>query len=306
MLAELESAHALELAKQTEEAARARLAVLLSSAPAVIYCRRASGDYEPTFVSDSITRLFGVTPQDYLANPYLWRDRVHPDDIARINAWVDRMFVRDDHTIEYRVRRDDGSYGWVNDEQRIIRDDQGEPVEIVGSWTDITARKEAEADSSAARSQLTLLLGAAPSVIYSFAASGDFAPTFVSDNIHSLFGYGSDEYLKNADFWRGHVHPDDLETIEDRAGAAVRDRSAFRRIPVPQEGRHLLLGQRRAASHSRSERRAARSCRVVEQYRRPQGRGAGSARRASRAGKGDRSGARGQRGQERVPRQYEP
>ena len=215
MLAELESAHALELAKQTEEAARARLAVLLSSAPAVIYCRRASGDYEPTFVSDSITRLFGVTPQDYLANPYLWRDRVHPDDIARINAWVDRMFERDDHSIEYRVRRDDGSYGWVNDEQRIIRNDQGEPVEIVGSWTDITARKEAEADSSAARSQLTLLLGAAPSVIYSFAASGDFAPTFVSDNIHSLFGYGSDEYLKNADFWRGHVHPDDLKTVED-------------------------------------------------------------------------------------------
>jgi PAS domain S-box-containing protein len=214
MLGELESAHALELAKQSEEAARARLAVLLSSAPAVIYCRRASGDYEPTFVSDSITRLFGVTPQDYLANPYLWRDRVHPDDIARINAWVDRIFERDDHTIEYRVRRDDGSYRWVNDEQRIIRNDQGEPVEVVGSWTDITARKEAEADSSAARSQLTLLLGAAPSVIYSFEASGDFAPTFVSDNIHSLFGYGSDEYLKDADFWRGHVHPDDLKTVE--------------------------------------------------------------------------------------------
>jgi PAS domain S-box-containing protein len=215
MLGELESAHARELAKQSEEAARARLAVLLSSAPAVIYCRRASGDYEPTFVSDSITRLFGVTPQDYLANPYLWRDRVHPDDIARINSWVDRMFERDDHTIEYRVRRDDGSYGWVNDEQRIIRDDQGKPVEIVGSWTDITARKEAEADSSAARSQLALLLGAAPSVIYSFAASGDFAPTFVSDNIHSLLGYGSEEYLKDADFWREHVHPDELKTVED-------------------------------------------------------------------------------------------
>jgi len=214
MLGELESAHALELAKQTEEAARARLSVLLSSAPAVIYCRRASGDYEPTFVSESITRLFGVTPEDYLADPYLWRNRVHPDDIDRINTWVERMFDRGSPSIEYRVRRDDGSYRWVNDEQRIIRNEEGEPVEIVGSWTDITARKEAEAESSAARSQLALLLGAAPSVIYSFAASGDFAPTFVSDNIHSLFGYGSDEYLKDADFWRGHVHPDDLKTVE--------------------------------------------------------------------------------------------
>ena len=214
MLGELERAHERELAEQSKEAALARLSVLLSSAPAVIYCRRASGDYEPTFVSESITRLFGVSPKDYLANPYLWRDRVHPDDIARINSWVDRMFERDDHSIEYRVRRDDGSYGWVNDEQHIIRNSENEPIEIVGSWTDITSRKEAEAESSTARSQLSLLLGAAPSVIYSFAASGDFAPTFISDNIHSLLGYGSDEYMKNADFWRAHVHPEDLANIE--------------------------------------------------------------------------------------------
>ena len=32
----------------------------------------------------------------------------------------------------------------MNDQQQIVRDAEGEPVEIVGSWTDITERKEAE------------------------------------------------------------------------------------------------------------------------------------------------------------------
>jgi PAS fold len=48
-------------------------------------------------------------------------------------------------------------------------------------------------------------------VIYSFKASGDFAPTFVSDNIGTVFGYTPAEYLENPSFWPRRVHPDDLE-----------------------------------------------------------------------------------------------
>ncbi len=76
-------------------------------------------------MSESITRLFGYSPREYLDNPYLWRERVHPDDLARIEAWVDRIFQSDNHSLEYRFRRKDGSYCWVNDEQHIVRDEQG-------------------------------------------------------------------------------------------------------------------------------------------------------------------------------------
>ena len=214
MLGELEQAHERAFADETEQAARARLSVLLASAPSVIYCRKASGDYEPTFVSDGVTRLFGCSPQEYLDNPYLWRDRVHPGDVARINAWVDKMFESDERSIEYRIRRPDGTYFWVDDRQQFVRDANGKPVEIVGSWTDITSRKLAEEAREKARSQLTLLLGAAPAVVYSFLASGDFAPTFVSDNLHGMLGYSPEEYLKDAAFWRGHVHPEDLAGVE--------------------------------------------------------------------------------------------
>jgi two-component system, sensor histidine kinase and response regulator len=71
--------------------------------------------------------------------------------------------------------------------------------------------KEAE---EAARARLSSLLGAAPVVVYSFRASGDFAPTFVSDRIQGMLGYRPDEYLENADFWRSCVHPEDLARVE--------------------------------------------------------------------------------------------
>ena len=102
----------------------------------------------------------------------------------------------------------------MDDRQQIVRDADGKPVEIVGSWTDVTARKEAEEMREKVRARLDLLLGAAPSVVYSFAASGDFAPTFVSANIESMLGYRPEEYLKDAAFWRAHVHPDDIAEVE--------------------------------------------------------------------------------------------
>ncbi|MGH6833232.1 MAG: PAS domain-containing protein, partial [Methyloceanibacter sp.] len=224
MLAELEGAHEREIAEQEKKglqriadvqaSAHAHLTRLLNASPAVIYCREASDDFKPTFVSESIAKLFDVSPKEYFENPDLWRERVHPDDIPRIDAWIDRIYESDHKSIEYRYRRKDGTYCWVNDEQHLLRDKKGEPIEIVGSWTDITPRKEAEEARETARSRLTLLLGAAPSVIYSFAAYGDFAPTFVSANIAHMLGYSPDQYLQHADFWRSHVHPDDLAEVE--------------------------------------------------------------------------------------------
>ena len=172
--------------RQIEEvraSARDRLATLLSSSPSVIYSFEARGDFAPTFVSENIRRVFGYDPSEYLVDPDFWRDRVHPDDLARVEAEISHLFGNGVHAVEYRFRRKDGSYCWVNDEQHLNRDENGEPLEIVGSWSDITARKEAEAAKDAARARLAQLISASPAVIYSFAATGDFAPTFVSENI---------------------------------------------------------------------------------------------------------------------------
>jgi PAS domain S-box-containing protein len=134
---------------------------------------KASGDFAPTFVSDNIERLLGYKPSEYLENPDFRRDRVHPDELSRVEAEIARLFRNGFHVLEYRFRRKDGSYCWVNDEQHLIRCENGVPLEIVGSWSDVTARKTAEEAKAAAHARLSQLLTVAPAVIYSFKASGD-------------------------------------------------------------------------------------------------------------------------------------
>ncbi len=162
----------LQRVADLQASAHARLSRLLNASPAVIYSRQAFGNYEPTFVSESITRLFGITPKQYFDNPDLWKERAHPDDVRRIAAWIEKTFNSDDRSIEYRYRRNDGTYCWVNDRQHVIHDSDGKPLEILGSWSDITALKEAEEARTRARAQLDHLLAAAPVGALQFRRDG--------------------------------------------------------------------------------------------------------------------------------------
>jgi adenylate cyclase len=61
---------------------------------------------------------------------------------------------------------------------------------------DARARRQLRESQAASQKRLARLLSASPAVIYSFKAAGDFAPTFVSDNIIDVFGYAPVEYLR--------------------------------------------------------------------------------------------------------------
>ena len=204
--------------REAQAAAQERLAQLLSASPAVIYSFKATADFAPTFISDNITSVFGYTPAEYLADPSFWRDRVHPGDLVRVEEAISAFLHNGIHAVEYRFRHKDGSYRWVNDQQHLIRGVDGKPVEIVGSWSDITARKAAEEEKAAAHVRLNQLLMSSPAVIYSYRATGDFAPTFVSQNIKDWLGYEPREYLESADFWRRCVHPDEIAAVEAESG----------------------------------------------------------------------------------------
>jgi adenylate cyclase len=190
-----------------------RLSELLACSPAIIYGYRATGDFAPTFVSNNIKDSLGYEPHEYLEDPDFWRSRVHPDELARLEAESVALFKTGRHIAEYRFRKKDGIYCWVSDAQRLIRDAKGQPLEVVGSWSDISERKRAEQAEAATRERLEKLLAHSPAVIYSFKASGDYAPTFISRNVKDLLGYDPEEYLDSPDFWRSRVHPNDSARI---------------------------------------------------------------------------------------------
>jgi PAS domain S-box-containing protein len=193
--------------------AQYRLAKLLSSSPSVIYCFNAKGKNEPTFISDNFTDVLGYDRNEYLENIDFWEECIHPDDKESVMSSMQRLWKEGRLTHEYRFRKKDGTYLWLNDDMKLLRDENNKPREVVGSWSDIEERKKAEHQLVQAQERLDHIMLTSPSVVYSFEANDDRKPTYISRNIKNLLGYEPREYLENPKFWIERVHPEDLERI---------------------------------------------------------------------------------------------
>lgn len=127
------------------ELAQERLQYLLSTNPAVLYACDATGDYAATFVSENVVSMMGYESREFTENKGFWASHIHPEDAVRVFAEMEDLFIQDSHRHEYRFLHKDGVYRWVHDECKLLRDEQGNPKEIVGYWTDITEKKQLEA-----------------------------------------------------------------------------------------------------------------------------------------------------------------
>ncbi len=76
-----------------------------------------------------------------------WNRRIHPDDRDKVHAKLNRHLEGKSSTYisQYRFRCKDGTYRWILDRGKVItRDEDGKPLRIIGTHTDITEHKKTE------------------------------------------------------------------------------------------------------------------------------------------------------------------
>jgi PAS domain S-box-containing protein len=140
--------------RQAAEALRAaetRLQQVLAFSSTVIYAVDIRpGKLIPTFVSGNFARLTGYDAADAL-DPGWLAERFHPEERERLLSETPALLTQDRFTREYRFLFRDGTYHWMRDEARVLRNAAGAPVQILGAWLDITERVRAEEELRRAR-----------------------------------------------------------------------------------------------------------------------------------------------------------
>jgi len=125
-------------------ATQARLRDVLASSTAVVYATKVTAEgYAPSWVSENVTRVLGYDVEEAL-HPVWWASHLHPADRPRVLAELPTLLTNGELTLEYRFQGKRGTYRWVHDEARLLRDPAGLPVEVFGAWLDITERKQLE------------------------------------------------------------------------------------------------------------------------------------------------------------------
>jgi PAS domain S-box-containing protein len=134
-------------AETAVQASERRLQFLITATPAVIYSLRADGTFATNFLSPNVREVLGY-PLEVAAAPDFWRQHAHPEDAPAANvamAGIGQPGGPGAVVREYRFRHADGTWRWMHDETRVVRDAAGRPAELVGYWIDITDRKLSEA-----------------------------------------------------------------------------------------------------------------------------------------------------------------
>jgi PAS domain S-box-containing protein len=143
-----------ERLKHTDEA---RYRALVENLPAVIYQVAPDDDRRTIYVSPHVETALGYSREEWLGQPDIWMELLHPDDREQTLAAHDlhnetgRPWSR-----EYRLIANDGRVVWFRDVATLVRDDDGRPQHWLGVQLDITELKGVEDELRAARDELEL------------------------------------------------------------------------------------------------------------------------------------------------------
>ncbi|QIR37434.1 PAS domain-containing protein [Tolypothrix sp. PCC 7910] len=199
--------------KQVEDALREnqeRLALALDAA------RMGSWDWD--LLSDRVMWtpyheiIFGYEPGNPHRTYQDWLNRVHPDDLPRVQVKIQTaMTKRQDYEDEYRVVWADGSIHWVSSFGRFQYDQKGQAIRMLGMLFEISDRKQAEAALRQRELMFRKLADTMPQMFW----------ITKPDGYHEYFNQRWYDYTgktleqTNGEGWQTVLHPDDVQRTSE-------------------------------------------------------------------------------------------
>lgn len=117
---------------------------VLGLCQAVIYSLKSDDEqFRVSWISENVSQLLGFSPEEACQAEWWWT-QLHPEDRDAVKNGRPRLLSDSRVALEYRFRRKDGKYVWLRDEQRMVWDASGKPVEIIGTAVDITDVRKLE------------------------------------------------------------------------------------------------------------------------------------------------------------------
>jgi PAS domain S-box-containing protein len=102
-----------------------------------------------TIVSPEYATMLGYSPDEFEETNAKWSERMHPDDREPVSATY-KAYVNGEisnYKVEFRQRTKNNEWKWILSIGKIVEwDENGQPLRMLGTHTDISDRKQAELD----------------------------------------------------------------------------------------------------------------------------------------------------------------
>jgi diguanylate cyclase (GGDEF)-like protein/PAS domain S-box-containing protein len=183
-----------------------RLAAIVNSLDGVV-CSTDAQTHRVRYVSPAVEVLYGHPPADFFANPRLWYDMIHPDDMGVVGQHNTTLLQQGGAEAEYRIIRPDGEIRWLQVRSSLVYDRDGKPARIDGITTDVTQRKAIEEALRQSEARYRLMADNATDMLSRHTPQGIYL--YASPACRLLLGYQPEDLIGMR--LDELVHPDDVE-----------------------------------------------------------------------------------------------
>lgn len=144
--------------------------------------------------SDETKRMFGRSPSDPEGTTEEFFASVHPEDRPFIKQAIDSAVCEGEpYQSEFRVLQRDGSIRWVRGKGKVLRDEGGKRMRMIGLNADITEQKQAEQALRESEDRYRSVVEAQTELICRFLP--DTTLTYVNDAYCRYFGKSREELI---------------------------------------------------------------------------------------------------------------
>lgn len=195
--------------KEAERKANRAELIIGNSKSVLHYFKVVNDHFELDYASSNISQ-FGYSFEQlayFLANDI---QLIHPDDLPRVREFTRSAIANNLQgiEIEYRFRKSDGSYVWIDENSNIIRDENNKLIGIETIMTDITDKKKSNEELL----RLNNVIDQSSSVYIRYEQhnqSTKWDLRYVSQNSGRVLGYDAKELIELLSNGGSIVHPDD-------------------------------------------------------------------------------------------------
>ncbi len=182
----LDAVAARELAEQASEALREselNYRTLADFGQALIWT--SNTDKLCTYFNQVWLEFTGRTLEQEFGNG--WAEGVHPEDFDRcLQTYVSAFDRREAFSMDYRLRRHDGEYRWIQDDGCPRYDSRGKFVGYIGYCLDITDRKRTEETLLRTNQELELATASANQMAARAEAANSAKSEFLANMSHEI------------------------------------------------------------------------------------------------------------------------
>ncbi|TYQ26913.1 PAS domain-containing protein [Pseudanabaena sp. UWO310] len=211
-------------------------------------CAANQGLYDLDLLSGSVivnaeyAMMLGYDPDTFQESNAKWMERMHPDDRDRtLEIYTNYIAgILPEYEVEFRQRTKMGEWKWILSLGKIVaRDEWDNPVRMIGTHTDISDRKKAEAEMLLAeqvRKELKLLESLFDIILAGYW-DWDIQTNeeYLSEGFKKMFGYEDAELPNSPETWQNLIFAEDLVKVLESFDRHVESHGA---VPYRNEVRY--------------------------------------------------------------------